>query len=150
MTKVSCLTVINEQIDTKNNLDEQIVSIYLLTEIDTELTESEPLEAKLLETRCKISAAVTSRGGETQPSPSPVVHDSSATNKSHLPKLTLPKFGGDITQWSTFWDCYKLAVHNNPDLPAIDKFNYLKSSLEGGAARGLLSRKLIMIMPYTC
>ena len=45
----------------KRPSDGQIVSIYPLTEIDTELTESEPPEAKLLETRRKISAAVTSR-----------------------------------------------------------------------------------------
>ena len=50
--KVSRLTVINEQLDTKQkalgNLDGEIVSVCPLTEIETELTESEPLEAKLI------------------------------------------------------------------------------------------------------
>ena len=50
---------------------------------------------------------------------------------SCLPKLALSKFRGDITQWSSFWDLFKSAVHSNPDLPIIDKFNYLNSLIEG-------------------
>ena len=42
-----------------------------------------------------------------------------------LPKLHLPKFSGDITKFRTFWDSYKSAVHRNPELSPIDKFNYL-------------------------
>jgi len=99
-------------------LDGEIVSICLFTKIEAELTESEPLEGKLLETRRKISAAVI-RGGKTHSSPSPVVRESSVTNKPRLPKLTLPKFRGEVTQWSTFWDSYKSAVHENPDLSVI-------------------------------
>ena len=44
------------------------------------------------------------------------------------------KFKGDVTQWTTFWDSYKNAVHDNKDISTIDKFNYLKSLLEGSAA----------------
>ena len=47
-----------------------------------------------------------------------------------LPKLTLKKFSGDLTTWTTFWDSFESAVHNNPDLSCIDKFNYLHSLLE--------------------
>ena len=56
-------------------------------------------------------------------------------NRLCLPKLTLSRFRGDVTQWSTFWDAFKSAVHSNPDLPVIDKFNYLNSLFEGTAAR---------------
>ena len=48
-----------------------------------------------------------------------------------LPKLTLQKFRGVVTTWSTFWDSFKAAVHDNDSIPKIDKFNYLNSSLEG-------------------
>ena len=37
--------------------------------------------------------------------------------------------------WSSFWDSFKAAVHDNDSIPKIDKFNYLNSSLEGLAAR---------------
>ena len=42
-----------------------------------------------------------------------------------LPKLTLKKFNGDITNWTTFWDSYESTIHLNPELSAVDKFNYL-------------------------
>ena len=34
----------------------------------------------------------------------------------------------------TFWDSFRSAVHENPELHNIDKFNYLKSLLKGSAA----------------
>ena len=47
-----------------------------------------------------------------------------------LPKLTLRSFNGDITKWTSFWDSYESAIHNNGNLSDIDKFNYLNSLLE--------------------
>ena len=54
-----------------------------------------------------------------------------------LPKLTLQHFTGDITKFCTFWEGFQSAVHNNPGLSCIDKFNYLKSILDGNAARAI-------------
>jgi hypothetical protein len=49
----------------------------------------------------------------------------------------LPKFKGDITNYRTFWDTFESAVHTNPELSKIDKFNYLNSLLEGRALRAV-------------
>ena len=54
-----------------------------------------------------------------------------------LPKLTLQRFTGDITKFCTFWEGLQSAAHNNPGLSCIDKFNYLKSILDGNAARAI-------------
>ena len=54
---------------------------------------------------------------------------------SHLPKLILPTFSGDPLNWQTFWDSFKAAIHANPSLSRIQKFNYLKAQLQGDAAR---------------
>jgi hypothetical protein len=54
-----------------------------------------------------------------------------------LPKLVLPKFKGDITQWRTFWDSFNSAVRINQFLTNIDKFNHLNSLLEGQAKRSI-------------
>ena len=51
-----------------------------------------------------------------------------------LPKLHLPKFTGDITKFKPFWDGFNSAIHLNPELSPIDKFNYLKGLLDGSAA----------------
>ena len=49
-----------------------------------------------------------------------------------LPRLELPKFSGNVTQWQTFWDKFK-AIVDTSDLPEISKFTYLQSLLEGEA-----------------
>ena len=36
---------------------------------------------------------------------------SGTLSKAKLPKLDLPVFKDDITEWTTFWDMYESAVH---------------------------------------
>jgi hypothetical protein len=65
---------------------------------------------------------------------------SATTNvKPRLPKLTLPKFKGDVTKWNTFWDSYESTIHKNDAITKVDKFNYLswRSLLEGTALRAI-------------
>ena len=59
-----------------------------------------------------------------------------------LPKLVLRPFSGDITAWTTFWESYESAVHNNRDLTDIDKFNYLNSLLAGVAREAVAGLSL--------
>ena len=54
--------------------------------------------------------------------------------KLKLPKLQLPRFTGEVTEFQTFWDSFESAVHKNSELSTIDKFNYLKTVVEGPAA----------------
>ena len=49
-----------------------------------------------------------------------------------LPKLTLPKFSGDVLEWQSFWDQFKVNVHDS-DLSVVSKFSYLLSLLQGEA-----------------
>lgn len=57
--------------------------------------------------------------------------------RAKLPKLSLKKFSGNPTDWQSFYDSYKAAVHNNDSLSKVDKFNYLKSLVEGPAATAI-------------
>ena len=54
-----------------------------------------------------------------------------------LPKLELPEFGGQITEWNSYWDLYDSAIHSNPSISKVNKFNYLQSLLEGNAAQAI-------------
>ena len=63
----------------------------------------------------------------------PMAHQS----KAKLPKLVLPKFRGDVTQWQNFWDSFNSFIHTNTQLSQIDKFNHLHSLLESQAARSI-------------
>ena len=53
-----------------------------------------------------------------------------------LPKLTLPKFSGDVLEWQSFWDQFKVNVHDS-DLPVGSKFSYLLSLLQGEAKQAV-------------
>jgi len=49
-----------------------------------------------------------------------------------LPKLSIPKFSGDMLMWQSFWDMFRANIHDTP-LPLVSKFTYLMSLLEGEA-----------------
>ena len=63
-----------------------------------------------------------------------VAKNTSCTPKMKLPKTDLRKFSGDVLDWPEFWDIFRVAVHDNIDIPPVQKFVYLKSLLTGEAA----------------
>lgn len=65
------------------------------------------------------------------------VSNQSYLHSHYLPKLSLPTFSGNVLEWQSFWDSYDAAVHSNPHLLDVQKFNYLKAQLEGDAARAI-------------
>ena len=60
--------------------------------------------------------------------PHPCMH--TVVPQVKLPKLSIRKFGRDLTKWVTFRDSFDSAIHSNPSLSSVDKFNYLKSLVE--------------------
>ncbi len=59
------------------------------------------------------------------------------STKAKLPKLSLKKFTGNPIDWQSFYDSYTAAVHSHDTLSKVDKFNYLKTLLEGPAASAI-------------
>ncbi|XP_050301535.1 uncharacterized protein LOC126739769 [Anthonomus grandis grandis] len=56
-----------------------------------------------------------------------------------LPVITLPKFSGDYKAWLEFRDIFSSLIHENETLTLIQKFHYLRASLEGVAAQVISS-----------
>jgi hypothetical protein len=54
-----------------------------------------------------------------------------------LPELSIKKFNGDLTKWTTFWDAFNSTIHENVRLTAIEKFTYLQSLLEPPASEAI-------------
>ena len=59
-----------------------------------------------------------------------------------LPRLNLPTFAGDYKNWISFYDLFNASVHSNSCLSDAHKLHYLKSSLQGEAARLLKSLQI--------
>lgn len=60
-----------------------------------------------------------------------------------LPRITLPTFNGDIDEWPEFYSLFTSLVDQNPGLSAINKFQYLYSSLKGDALCTISGLKLV-------
>ena len=78
-----------------------------------------------------VSALATLEGSAGK---SPVQASSAAPGLTiSLPKLELPKFGGDVVEWSSFWDSFNAAI-GSQQMPSVRKLTYLQSLLKGEAA----------------
>nr|XP_049706139.1 uncharacterized protein LOC126056604 isoform X3 [Helicoverpa armigera] len=51
-----------------------------------------------------------------------------------LPKIDLPHFDGNYQCWLEFRDTFTSLIHNNASISNINKFHYLRASLQGTAA----------------
>ncbi|KAK9712250.1 Protein of unknown function (DUF1759) [Popillia japonica] len=61
-------------------------------------------------------------------------HASNSVNIK-LPTIKLPKFEGKYSNWLEFRDTYESLIHTNASINEIQKFHYLRASLEGSAAQ---------------
>uniref|UniRef100_A0A1X7V8J9 Uncharacterized protein n=1 Tax=Amphimedon queenslandica TaxID=400682 RepID=A0A1X7V8J9_AMPQE len=125
-----------EKLETITTLDAEILAL-IEDELAREIEEVDAFKASmymaLVVTTEKL--AVESRAGASPPAVTPRV--SSSSSQAKLPKITLPPFNGDVTQWLTVWDTFKSAVHENYAISDIDKFNYLRSLVERSAKEAI-------------
>ena len=49
-----------------------------------------------------------------------------------LPKLSIPKFDGDVLNWRTFWKQFQVSVQNRDQLSNAERLAYLKDALKDG------------------
>ena len=56
----------------------------------------------------------------------------STRTKTRLPKIEMPKFDGEVTQWQSFCDQFT-AIIDNSEQSNVNKFSYLRSLLTGEA-----------------
>ena len=125
------------------------VPVTATTGVSATTTTSVPLTATTSVTGAPTSGIYTTSSTATTPTPvdsgahiSHVLPSSVVTpvteslieSRVKLPKISLKKFDGSLTKWSSFWDTYDSSIHQNPTLSSIDKFNYLKSLLESSAS----------------
>ncbi|KAH7729268.1 Zinc knuckle family protein [Aphelenchoides avenae] len=69
------------------------------------------------------------------------MHNRSATNSNdtasepmlYLPRFELDKFDGNILQWQPFWESFEASIHNNRNIPAVNKLHFLRRYLVGDA-----------------
>ena len=129
---------LKEKLDTLKSLDSEILGLIPEEQLGKEIEQADEYKESVYRALTRLdraqalisatsSAPTASVSGIPTSLPTPT-HTERATCR--LPKLTLPRFNGDVMKWTTFWDSYSSAVHNNDQLSDVDKFNYLRSLLE--------------------
>ena len=126
---------------------EAVENEYLLTlpdeEIDRAVNESGDLFQLHSSVRKRIIKRLELFQKESQPPIVPgetaqtdAASSASTTRESKLevklPKLELPKFGGEVIEFPSFWDRFQVSVHST-NIPEVQKFVYLDSLLYGEA-----------------
>lgn len=66
--------------------------------------------------------------------PPPQAPAQPAAKTVQLPKTKLKTFSGGLIEWTEFFDLFKVEVDHRPELEAVQKFSYLKNSLDGEPA----------------
>lgn len=66
-------------------------------------------------------------------------HQIAPTRMYKLERLRVPKFTGNYEDWLSFKNTFKAMVHSQTQYPDIEKFQYLQSALEEGAAKHKIS-----------
>ena len=118
MYKKVMLDELNE--DIVNTIEEEKIDeeIMRTSEFDVTIDTEVSFIESYLSTKCALSVSEDeddkSEGSRKR------------RNKVNLPKLTIKKFNGDETAWVEFIDTYTVAIHDNEDLTAVEKFSYLK------------------------
>ena len=115
-------------------LDRQAAVELLLeeSELEADLDETNKFLREARKTRAEATKRVkVMRDGSVG---APVSTTSASKDKSEvkLPRLELPKFSGELTEWQSFWDRFEALVDQS-ELPDISKFSYLQSLLQGEA-----------------
>ena len=121
--------------------------------LEDDILQSEEYDDKLVQQLDQIDRFIKTNTSAASTStslslPSSTRSTPSSTTTTKLPKLDLPTFSGDYLTWTSFFDLFKGAVHNNPTLLDSQKLQYLKASLKGDAAK-LLSSVTITDANYT-
>ncbi len=139
-------TALETKISELQSLDREIVELVDdVKAIDTEVSESCEIMSAIQECIVELESVLEAQEmqGKSQEFPSVAQlppSESAGTSQDHvskvlthakLPKLELKKFHGNPIHWYPFWESFASAVHKNPNLSSVDKFNYLQSLFTG-------------------
>ena len=116
-------------------------------EMEAEVTSSETYRAEKLPALAKgrallelKSMAETIHVGPPSSVPAESSHGRQQVH-AKLPRLELQPFGGDYTEWQSFWDKFEAIVHKT-EVPVISKFSYLQSLLKDEALTAIAGLSL--------
>ena len=124
---------LQEKLATIRKLDDEIAEQTEDKEALTQgLIEADEFSQRTYKALIKIERCFASTSASPEPIQSVGGHA-----RTRLPELNLKGFNGELTEWFTFWDAYKSAIHESTSLSDVDKFTYLRTLLTGSALEAI-------------
>ena len=99
-------------------------------------SNSNVLQTQILE---PSGSETNSSSGATQDISIPEQVPIQFSSHLELPKLSTPIFHGTFDTWLSFYDSFRSMCHDNPKIPVINKFMYLRACLKDEAAEVITS-----------
>lgn len=93
------------------------------------------VEEQYFRVRGGLMSKDTPPSNQFQPTSQPVAPAIAHVTGVKLPTIELPKFDGDLNEWLTFHDSFSSLIHSSPEIPCVQKFQYLRSALRGDALK---------------
>ena len=127
---------LQEKLSILKELDAEVVDLVKDEEIASEIEQADTYMEEIYDVIAKmeqLSLKMSTTAFAASTSGTPPNREHTNESKVRLPKLTIQPFKGELTTWTTFWDSFEVAIHNNRSLSNIEKFNYLRSLLQGPA-----------------
>lgn len=82
----------------------------------------------------KLTVPIASSSAASDASHNSSMIENLHNNNISLPRISIPKFSGDYTDWTNFRDVFESLVATNDTLSNVQKLHHLKASLTGEAA----------------
>ncbi|KFD47264.1 hypothetical protein M513_11864 [Trichuris suis] len=120
-------------------------------ELKEEIREAVALKATVRAMVVEIKKYLSRLPGEEQELNGNWVQSASVNaepSRPVLPKWELPKFDGNVLEFTAFWDQFEAAVHSRDDVSDVTRFVYLRAALAGNALKAT-SRYSVTAANYT-
>lgn len=112
--------------------DEVQLSLECISDnLELHLSDRNEFESSYYKLIARAQTLVSNYSGECD---NKSVNSSSCNKLVKLPTIQLPKFSGAYENWLEFHDTFSSLIHSNSEISDINKFHYLRTSLEGTAA----------------
>ncbi len=123
-----------------DSLDTKLQHLTVMDQQIQDFTPTEKLEETIVEgeeyleeARGRIRILKTKVPKKDNPNNKSNGGSSNVPKRVNLPKLSLPRFGGDLKEWTTFADTFEASVGSDSRIDDIQKFQYLRGQLDGEA-----------------